>query len=171
MRWRKVAIGSLLAGMASLSARQTVMSADLNERIRAVIDAQKKDNDSGIDVVANVAYEVRVHKVIEPLVDGKRIWKRTVKGLEGWDSVLVRPWAKKKRQPNEPYYALIGTVDGNEPARLVEYDPESSAPALYIPRRSGRLHCYFNDWPSRYDNNQGKIQIALRPVPKIAPGK
>jgi hypothetical protein len=140
----------------------TSMSSEPHEQVSTVIVAEAKDNDTGIDVAAGASYEVRVHRIVEPLVDGKKFWKKKVKGLEGWDNWLLRPLAFKKRQPKEPFYALIGTVDGADAARLVEYDPKNAARTLYVPKRGGRLHCYFNDWPSRYCNNEGKIVISLR---------
>ena len=136
-----------------------------------MIDARNASNMTGIKVSAGNRYAIQIRDVIEPIVDGDGRLAVKCAGLEGWDCVLLWPLFYMKRDPLEPYFALMATVEGEPVGRILEFDPLLPSKTLFSPSRSGLLECYFNDWSCRYSNNHGRFRIeftelSLRPPPK-----
>lgn len=81
-----------------------------------------------------------------------------VRDLEGWPWLWARvaaaPFFWTRRQPFQPWFALIATVDCRAPRRLREGRP-------YVAPRSGQLVCYFNDAFYAYANNHGTAKLRL----------
>ena len=126
-----------------------------------IIDARCKLTDTGVDLRAGCHYEVRIVSKEEEIVDGDGSSAIALKGLEGWDNPLLLPVSIFKRSPFQPYFALIGITGGKNGGRIHEFDPNRASNTLYAPPRSGRLYCYFNDWPCRYGNNHGRIKLSF----------
>ncbi|OYW72049.1 MAG: hypothetical protein B7Z37_25990 [Verrucomicrobia bacterium 12-59-8] len=79
-----------------------------------------------------------------------------LQNLDGWDFPLLQPFCLLKRRPGEPFFTLIGTINGKAPFRIHE-GMCFQAPA------SGELVCYVNDWSFMYGNNQGAVKLQVTP--------
>ena len=114
--------------------------------------------DTKIDVSREHAYEIAVIFPAPGTPDAVRDWMLSINDLSGWPG-----WAKiigsvfffLRRNPFEPWFALMATVDRKHPQRLCSGLP-------YCPRDSGRLICYFNDSPWAYGNNYGSVLLKVK---------
>jgi len=131
------------------------------------ICARRLWNDTGIDVVENTPYAVHV-EVVQPIVDGDHWPMVRPRKLHGWDCPFLWPLCFMKRSPFNPYFALIGLVDYDKPARRIpEYDPADPRHTVFIAPATGRLYCYFNDWQCLYENNHGMVKLTFESLHKL----
>lgn len=113
---------------------------------------------TGVHVLRGHQYKVEV-------VDMSKVfdWFVPVHNLEGWPWLWARvtasPIAWLRRAPSEPWFALIATVDGTCPERLLQ-------DGIYLAPKSGELVCYFNDTWFSYWNNRGVASLRLVPIAK-----
>jgi hypothetical protein len=152
---RKVKIKARGAALSPLPTHQCTTG------VSNLLDARCKLIDTGLDLIKGCRYQIKIVSKEEAIVDGNGRFAVKLCGLEGWDKPFLWPVAFCKRSPCQPYFALIAVIDGRHAGRIVEYNPAQPYDSVYVPPRSGRLFCYLNDWPSRYDNNHGRFRLRL----------
>lgn len=114
--------------------------------------------DTKIDVCRGHAYEITVNFPKPGDPNAVRDWFLSINDLNGWPD-----WARTigsvffflRRNPLQPWFSLIATVDRKHPERLCSSSP-------YRPQSSGRLICYFNDSPWAYGNNYGSVLLTAK---------
>jgi hypothetical protein len=115
------------------------------------IDARQWWNDTGVDVVAGVVYDVRVTGT----------WNDAghPSGPEGWEGNALINWFSWARRARPfPWGALIGSVDRKTPY-LHLMPGTMRAPA------TGRLYGFFNDARGFYWNNGGALTLTVTRTP------
>lgn len=119
--------------------------------------------DTKINVSREHAYEMTVIFPAPGTPDAVSDWFLSINDLSGWPA-----WAKiigsvfffLRRDPFEPWFSLMATVDRKYPQRLCSGLP-------YRPPASGRLICYFNDSPWAYGNNHGSVLLKMKDLGAI----
>ena len=114
--------------------------------------------DTKIEVSQGHAYEMIVIFPPQGSRDAVRDSILSINDLGGWPA-----WAKMigsvffflRRNPLQPWFSLMATVDRKHPKRL-------RSGLHYYPTASGRLICYFNDSPWAYGNNYGSVLLKVK---------
>lgn len=112
--------------------------------------------ETGIKVEKGRRYRVEVVDMSEV-----KDWFLPVRNLRGWPlwaELLYSPLFWTRRQPFEPWFAVIATVNRRCSQRLREGE-------LYIAPTDGQLVCYFNDAFFAYGNNYGTAELRFVPLP------
>ena len=121
--------------------------------------AAERWNATGIDLNKGTRYRFSLTKPLN-VFDGT-IHVTTLNGWPWcWQRIILFPLAQLRRDPSDPWFALIGSVDKKYNFRISHNGQEITAPA------TGELFCYFNDIDSRrfYRNNQGSTQLVVDTV-------
>lgn len=119
--------------------------------------------DTKIDVSRGHAYEIAVVFPAQGTRDAVRDWFLSINDLSGWPAwtkIIGAVFFFLRRNPFQPWFSLMATVDRKHPQRLCSGSP-------YHPRASGRLICYFNDSPCAYGNNYGSVLLKVKDLGAI----
>jgi hypothetical protein len=121
------------------------------------VDARCEWNPTGVILERGARYRLKVTQVVEPWADGRQ---RASDLRTGWPGMyatggrVIQRWA---RAPDFPMYALVG-AQGNESRHFFLVGPETELTAVY----GEELLFFANDWPSRYHNNHGCLDVEVR---------
>jgi len=118
------------------------------------VDAKLEWNPSGIDMKAGEQYSIKV-TILEEWKDANTTsslskgWNPPARWIE-W---LVR---RKARAPHLPMYSLVGSLDEDSATFFLI----GEAARLQVPK-DGALQAFANDWPGRYLNNHGRVDVVV----------
>lgn len=73
----------------------------------------------------------------------------------GFERKHLRPFKRFKRQPDAPWFALMGSIGKESPYFLV------GAELCLGPGKAGELFLFANDMPAMYWNNRGSLNITI----------
>lgn len=130
------------------------MRLEIGEHETFLLDAKREWNPSGIDVKAGEYYSIKATILEE--------WKDAGTGSslsKGWNPParwidwLAR---RKARAPHLPMYSLVGSIDEDTGTFFLI----GEAARLQVPK-DGALQAFANDWPGRYSNNHGRLEIVV----------
>ena len=120
------------------------------------VDARCEWNPTGVILERGARYNLKVTRLREDWED----WQ-TPADLEtgwpqryAWSARHMQPWA---RAPRLPMYALIG-AQGREERTFFVVGRETTLTAA----RGEELLFFANDWPGRYDNNHGCVELQIQ---------
>lgn len=114
--------------------------------------ANKRWNDSGIDVVSGQVFNLSVPRS-ERWIDSQKSC-----GPDGYTSTWsCRPWEKLRRVPAAKWLQLIGTVGRSTIPSIVV----GSQLIDFLPPFPGRLYFFANALPWMYWNNKGMIAVRV----------
>jgi hypothetical protein len=122
----------------------------IGEFVEATIEAKKKWNDTGIELVSGHEY---LFKVTGQWTDG-----RMQCDADGYRSpnLILKATEWLRRSPRSRWFALIGALDANE---LTQFEI-GTVRTLIMPA-SGTLTCFANDVSWMYWNNYGSVQLSI----------
>ena len=122
---------------------------------RIPIDSRQRWNDTGVDVVKGVLYDVTV--------TGQWCDAKEPCGPEGWPgNRFINLFTLLRRARQFRWAALVGSVDQRKPYVHV-------MPGVIKAPATGRLFCFFNDARGFYWNNSGKLVITINGIPEDRP--
>ena len=114
--------------------------------------ADKRWNDSGIDVVSGQAFAFTV-----PHSERWADWKNEC-SADGYNSnQLIRPWETFRRVPHARWFQLICTTGKSISSPVIV----GSQFRYFLPPFPGRLYLFANDVPWMYWNNRGMIAVRI----------
>lgn len=119
--------------------------------------------DTKIDVSRGHAYEMIVIFPPQGARNAVRDSILSIHDLGGWPAwanIIGSVFFFLRRNPFQPWFSLMATVDRKHPQRL-------RGGLHYCPRASGRLICYFNDSPWAYGNNYGSVLLKVKDLGAI----
>lgn len=137
---------------APLSAKALSVSGEKKARI----DAQCRWNRSGVLLQPGASYELKVTAMIEAWRD-KTVDADVATGWTGslsWLGAIAQRWA---RDTSAPMYALVG-AQGQRPETFVAVGKSYRLRAS----TADELLLFANDWPSRYQNNHGCLELTIK---------
>jgi hypothetical protein len=123
-------------------------------------DVKDPWNDRDVIVDSNYVYTIKVSNVQGWRDDD--IESDVVKGWisgGGFMSKLIKPMFWLRRNSDEPWYALVGSIrdeQGNDYCFLI-----GNGISEFRPQASGRLFVYANDKLGHYKNNHGTLDISI----------
>lgn len=124
----------------------------------ARIDARCPWNRTGVRLEPGARYALAVTRALEPWVDWwvpshpRTGWT----GIAGWFNGLANGRA---RAANAPMYALVG-AQGQRPDTFFVAGEASTLRATH----AEELLLFANDWPARYGNNHGCLELTIRRI-------
>jgi hypothetical protein len=124
------------------------------------IEAKEKWNCAGVRLQQGARYRFEIEKLVG-LVDGDGPDAQHLDDLDGWEKWYTLPLFFLKRRPFERYFTLIGTIGRKHPFRMRAFDPEHPERITLTAPSTGKLICYFNDWPWLYGNNHGSVILRV----------
>lgn len=77
-------------------------------------------------------------------------------GPEGFERAYLRVFAKARRVPAAPWFALCGALNCNEATAFV-----IGAGREWVAPAAGQVFVFANDVPWAYFNNQGEIELSV----------
>jgi uncharacterized protein (DUF2235 family) len=119
----------------------------------APIYADKDWNETGVLLEKDKTYQLSSITITEPLKDAS--WESDSIEGKDWQGFWHKLFAKAKRKKDANWFALIGTVDKQNPWTF-KVNSKFTAP------ESGILICYFNDVSNMYWNNSGKVILNIQ---------
>ena len=127
----------------------------VGQPVTVTVDARCEWNPTGVILERGARYHLQVTRLLEPWADWRTPsdletgWPATV----GWGSRQVQRWA---RAPRLPVYALVG-AQGMEERSFFVVGRETTLTA----GAGDELLFFANDWPGRYHNNRGCLQLQV----------
>ena len=121
------------------------------------VDAHCEWNPTGVILERGARYHLRVTQVVEDWADS---WQRASDLRSGWPGMyarlgrVVQRWS---RSPDHPMYALMG-AQGHESRTFFVVGPEADLTAA----TGEELLFFANDWPGRYHNNHGCLEVEIQ---------
>lgn len=133
------------------------MKLGIGEEATFEVDAQLEWNPSQVDLDAGQSYEIRAK--VKPDTEWKDagVESSLSKGWN-WPSRAIGWLARRKaRARHLPMYSLVGAIDQDGATFFLIGD----GTRLVAPK-AGELQAFANDWPGRYENNQGRAEVHIR---------
>jgi hypothetical protein len=123
---------------------------EVGQHVTATIQARKKWNDTGIQLISGHEYEFKAA--------GKWIDLIYPSDADGYVSPnwLLRISERWRRVPKENWFALIGALDFDRTSAF-----KIGTVCTRQMQRSGRLTCFANDIFFMYWNNHGAIELTV----------
>jgi hypothetical protein len=119
------------------------------------VDARCEWNPTGVILERGARYRLKVTQVLERWADGRQ---RASDLRSGWlyaaGGSVVQRWA---RAPDVPMYALVG-AQGHESRSFFIVGEEAELTAV----AGEELLFFANDWPGRYHNNRGCLDVEIQ---------
>ena len=122
----------------------------VGESSNALIEARWMWNDTGIMLVAGQEYQFQA-------TGQWTDWTITC-DANGFESpnLVLRLSECLRRVPQEPWLALIGSIEKDKQAFF-----RIGRERVFSPTKTGRLYCFANDVSIAYGNNRGSIQLSV----------
>jgi hypothetical protein len=128
--------------------------------VTVTVDARCEWNPTGVILERGARYNLKVTRFTEDWQD----WRADSdletgwSAMYGWGGRQLQHWA---RAPRFPMYALIG-AQGREERSFFVVGRETNLTAA----AGEELLLFANDWPGRYNNNRGCVQLQIQ---KLSP--
>lgn len=123
---------------------------DIGQSITVTIQARKKWNDTGIELISGHEYQFTA--------EGQWVDRTSHCDADGFSSsnLLLRFTEWLRRVPRENWFALIGALDFDKKSIF-----KIGRARTLIMKGSGTLTCFANDIFFMYGNNHGAIQLTV----------
>jgi hypothetical protein len=112
-----------------------------------VCKASRKWNATGVRLLEHCEYHIKTTGTWTDFYIGT--------DANGFERKHLRPFARFKRDPGSPWFALMGSIGKQPPYFLVGAD------LLLKPDKEGELFLFANDMPAMYWNNRGSLSITI----------
>lgn len=128
-----------------------------DEPVAVRVDAQCRWNRTGVLLRPGERYDLSA-VIVEPWVDSRPPEADLRTGWRGFPGAILGPIASSlARYRWAPMYALIG-AEGQNPGSFFIAGGKGSHTA----KSENELLLFANDWPSRYGNNSGCLELTIR---------
>jgi hypothetical protein len=123
---------------------------NVGESAQATIEAKKKWNDTGIELVSGHEYHFAATG------QWTDWWIKC--DADGFDSphLLLKVFEGLRRSPRSRWFALIGAINEGKPMQF-----EIGKDRTLVMPVSGILTCFANDTMGAYWNNSGSVQLTI----------